>query len=387
MYPAWANLATLFAGRDSKFQEGVADARRRANTPVFWMLGRTQSGKTSVIRFLTGAPEAEIGNGFRACTKTSREYPFPNPEAPLLNFLDTRGIDEPGYDPAEDLAMFNDRAHVLVVTVKALDHAQENLLRNLAIIRKAKPGRPVLLLLTCLHEAYPQTQHPSPYPFGSSLYPEGIAVDLARSIALQQERFKPLVDDIIPIDLTKPEEGFTEPNYGGEALKQSILDHLPKAIRQTMLSLDEVTNEFRDESLRRAMPVILSYATLSAGAGAIPVPFVDMLLLPGIQAKMITDLATVYGQPISAERFWEIASSLGAGVLARQAAREAIKIIPGVGSAAGAALAFGMTFALGRAFCIYYRNVLQGHVPDTGTLKKIFEEELGKAGRFWKQGS
>ena len=109
-----------------------------------------------------------------------------------------------------------------------------------------------------------------------------------------------------------------------------------------------------------------------------------MFLLPGIQAKMIADLATVYGQPITAERFWEVASSLGAGVIARQAAREAIKFLPGIGSAAGAALAFGMTFALGRAFCIYYRAVCEGHVPDTGTLKQTFEAELSKATRFWK---
>lgn len=385
MYPAWANLANLFSGRDRKFQDGIADARTRAPTPVFWMLGRTQTGKTSVIRYLTGAETAEIGNGFRPCTKTSRYYPFPNEDAPLLKFLDTRGIDEPGYDPAEDLAQFNDQAHVLVVTVKVLDHAQENLLKNLEVIRKAKPTRPVLLLLTCLHEAYPQQQHVLPYPFTDTLYPTNIPTDLSRSIALQQERFKPFVDDIIPIDLTKSEEGFTEVNYGGDALKRSILDHLPKAIRQAMLALDMATSEFTDESLRRAMPVIVSYATLAAGAGAIPIPFVDLFLLPGIQAKMIGDLATVYGQPLSAERFWEIASSLGAGVLARQAAREAVKIIPGIGSAAGAALAFGMTFALGRAFCIYYRSVCEGQVPDTGKLKQIFEAELSKATKFWKQ--
>ena len=32
-----------------------------------------------------------------------------------MRFLDTRGMDEPGYDPAEDLARFNDQAHVLIV--------------------------------------------------------------------------------------------------------------------------------------------------------------------------------------------------------------------------------------------------------------------------------
>ena len=30
---------------------------------------------------------------------------FPNAEAPLLRFLDTRGVDEPSYDPAEDLGV------------------------------------------------------------------------------------------------------------------------------------------------------------------------------------------------------------------------------------------------------------------------------------------
>lgn len=384
MMQSWAKLANLFGGQDRQFQARLEDARKRAPVPVFWLFGRTQSGKSSIIKYLTGADDAEIGSGFRPCTRFSREYPFPTPDAPLLTFLDTRGLDEPGYDPQEDLDKFNSLAHVLVVTVKAMDHAQENVLRHLETIRAANPKRPVLLALTCLHEGYPQQQHPQPYPFGNTLYPEGVTQELLKSIALQHERFKPLVDDIVPIDLTKPEEGFTEPNFGGAELRASIMNHLPKAYRETLRTLDEATHEFRDAALRRAMPVIISYSTLAAGAGAIPVPFVDMLLLPGIQAKMVHELANLYGQPLTAERFWEIASSLGAGVLARQAAREAVKIIPGIGSAAGAALAAGMTYALGRAFCQYYQAIREGHIPDRDALKKLFETELARAGRFWK---
>ena len=381
---SWAKLATLFHGDDRRFQARLQDARRRAPAPVFWLFGRTQSGKTSIVKHLTGADDAEIGSGFRPCTRFSREYPFPTPDAPLLTFLDTRGLDEPGYDPAEDLRKFDDQAHVVVVTVKVTDHAQENVVRHLATVRAARPARPVILALTCLHEAYPQQQHPSPYPFGTTLYPEGLPQDLMRSIAAQHERFKPIVDDVVPIDLTRPEEGFTDPNFGGPELRASIHNHLPRAYRQTLLTLDSETHEFRDEALRRAMPTIISYSTLAAGAGAIPIPFVDLLLLPGIQAKMVSDLAELYGQPLTAERFWEIASSLGTGVLARQAAREAVKFIPGIGSAAGAALAGAMTFAMGRAFCQYYRVVRDGHVPDAGALKQLFEAELARAGRFWK---
>jgi uncharacterized protein (DUF697 family)/predicted GTPase len=383
MLQAWSRLARLFKADDPRFQARLDDARRRAPAPVFWLFGRTQSGKTSIIKYLTGADDAEVGSGFRPCTRFSRQYPFPNAEAPLLTFLDTRGLDEPGYDPAVDLDTFNEQAHVIVVTIKVTDHALENVEKHLRTIRNAKPGRPVILALTCLHEAYPQQQHPTPYPFKDTLYPEGVPQDLLRSIAALQERFKPLVDDIVPVDLTRPEEGYNEPHYGGPELRKSILDHLPKAYRQSLLALDEATHEFRDAARRRAMPLVISYSTLAAGAGAIPVPFVDLLLIPGIQAKMVHALADVYGQPMTTERFWEIASTLGTGVVARQAAREAAKFIPGVGAAAGAALAWGLTYALGRAFCQYFQSIREGHVPDPAQLKQLFEAEMGHANKFF----
>src|SRR5262245_49898807 len=219
MLQSWARLSNLFRGDDRHLRARLEDARRRAPAPVFWLIGRTQSGKTSIIKYLTGADDAEVGSGFRPCTRFSRQYPYPTDEAPVLTFLDTRGLDEPGYDPAEDIQTFHDQAHVVVVTVKVTDHAQENIERHLKAIRADKPGRPIILALTCLHEAYPQHQHPAPYPFKETLYPEGVAQDLIRSIAAQQERFKGLVDDIVPIDLTRPEEGYSDPDYGGAELR------------------------------------------------------------------------------------------------------------------------------------------------------------------------
>src|SRR5208282_377568 len=174
-------------------QERLAHLRQRVPVPLFWLLGKTQSGKTTLIKYLTGAEEAEIGQGFRPCTRFSRLYQFPTPEAPLLSFLDTRGIDEPGYDPREDLDRFNAEAHVVVVTVKALDHAQQNILTHLKTIRQAQPHRPVVLVLTCLHEAYPQQQHPEPYPYDGEPTSQNVPDDLARSLAEQRTRFEGLV--------------------------------------------------------------------------------------------------------------------------------------------------------------------------------------------------
>src|SRR5437764_8683635 len=103
--------------RAAQLQEEMDRLRKHEHVPVFWLFGKTQSGKTSIIKYLTGADAAEIGQGFRPCTRFSRLYEFPTAEAPLLTFLDTRGLDEPGYDPAEDLDRFNAQAHVVIVTV------------------------------------------------------------------------------------------------------------------------------------------------------------------------------------------------------------------------------------------------------------------------------
>src|SRR5437868_3021083 len=99
--------------RDAHFDEKLESLRKRTPVPVFWLFGKTQSGKTSIIKYLTGADNAEIGKGFQPCTRFSRLYQFPSAETPLLSFLDTRGLDEPGYDPTEDLARFNHETHLV----------------------------------------------------------------------------------------------------------------------------------------------------------------------------------------------------------------------------------------------------------------------------------
>jgi uncharacterized protein (DUF697 family)/predicted GTPase len=376
------------AGNDEQLHQKLEEIRLKTPVPVFWLYGKTQSGKTSLIKFLTGADEAEIGQGFKPCTRYSRLYQFPTPEAPLLTFLDTRGVDEPGYDPIEDLAQFNQQAHVVVITAKVMDHALETLLEHFRPIRDARTSRPVVLVLTCLHEAYPQQQHPQPYPFTTADLDKGaeaMPVDLRISLAEQRHRFRGLYDYLVPIDLTQPVEGYQDPNYGGERLREVLLEALPAGYRQTLLALDEATKELQDLFAARALPHILGYSSLAATAGAIPIPWVDMLLLPGIQTRMIYHLAKLYGQPLSGKRFLEMASTLGMGMAMRQAVREVMKFIPVVGSVAGAALAGAATFALGKAFCFYYAAVCQGHVPQAEDLKRYYQEQLNLAGRLWRK--
>ena len=353
----------------------IAEVRAKTPAPVFWLFGKTQSGKTSIIRYLTGAEDAAIGNGFRPCTKTSRIYPFPTDDAPVLTFLDTRGLDEPSYDPAEDLASFDGRAHLMIVTCRLRDFAHGGLKDALRKVRGANPRRPVVLALTCLHESYPQQQHPQPYF-------QAPAATLSL-IEKQKAEFAGLFDAVVPIDLTKPMEGFDDTEYGGAALKAKLVELLPAAYRETLLRLNGVNAQFKEIYLKRAIPVIIGYSTLAATAGAIPIPFVDLFVLPSIQVRMVKALADLSGSPGGGKRFLELSASIGIGLLAQQAIRQIAKFIPYVGSAVGAGLAYSSTYALGRAFIEYDQQAHAGHTPDAETIKKIYRDHMNKAEHKW----
>src|ERR1700683_2959134 len=107
----WNPLTLFYQDPPSRdeFLRKRSELLATAPIPCLWLLGKTGSGKTSIVRFLTGAADAEIGRGFRPQTQYSRLFNFPDDDVPILKFLDTRGLGEAGYDPAEDLAQFDSK--------------------------------------------------------------------------------------------------------------------------------------------------------------------------------------------------------------------------------------------------------------------------------------
>src|ERR1019366_9060988 len=65
----WGRVRQIFSPTmaEEEIREYLEKLRKEAPIPVFWMVGKTQSGKTSVILYLTGADRAEIGKGFQPC--------------------------------------------------------------------------------------------------------------------------------------------------------------------------------------------------------------------------------------------------------------------------------------------------------------------------------
>jgi uncharacterized protein (DUF697 family)/predicted GTPase len=395
---SWLGLGTL---TDEQFEQQRAELLKKTPVPVFWLFGKTGSGKSSIVRYLTGATRAEIGNGFRPQTKTSSQYDFPSNDQPIVRFLDTRGVGESGYDPAEDIAAFDAQTHVIVVVVRVMDHALAELIEPLKKVRVARPTRPVVLVLTCLHEAYPFEQHPEPDPFGSGrwsqvdgfgaeetqqggLPPSYLNSNLERSLVEQQQRFAGLVDRIVPVDLTKPEEGFAQPDYGGKRLEEALIELLPAACRQTLLHLDDVRKSLADLTARQAMPVILRYSSLAATAAATPLPWVDIPAVMGLQTRLIYVLAELYGQKMNVELLTKMAGAAAGGLALRFAVKAPLKLIPILGQTANAAMAFAYTFSLGKACCWYFTEVRNGHVPSPEDLNKVWGEQLEQATNVWR---
>jgi uncharacterized protein (DUF697 family) len=373
---AWRQFASPKVSA-AKLERCMEQIRRDLPVPVYWLLGKAQSGKTSLIRALTGNTRAEIGNGIRACTRTASEYPVPSADDCLLRFLDTRGLGEVDYDPAEDIALFRHQAHLLIVVMKALDHAQQPVMQALLQIHAARPQWPILVVQTALHEGYVarSDQHCVPYPYHETQFPPSVPQDLARSLTAQRLMFSQakIAARFVPVDFTLPEDGYEPADYGLDALWEAIEELLPMGLRGMLQQHRQFRKTLRDAHLRAAHPHILSYAVAAGAAATIPVPFVDIPLVMAIQAKMFHTIASIYHQEFDVEKIGEVLGALGVGYLGRLGGRELLKVIPAYGSAISAVYSGASTYALGLTLCAYFGRLRDGAQPDQAEFQRVYE--------------
>ena len=391
----WQNWSKRTPASSTDYEKEIEQLRQKVPIPSIWLFGKTGSGKSSIIKYLTGAESATIGEGYRPKTKTSRSFDFPDSDEPLLSFIDTRGLGEAAYDPQIDIEQFTSSTQLMVVVVKVGDHALQCILEPLRRIRRAFPHRPTLLVLTCLHEAtgtIDLSQGLDPFaaefrkPQEALLEAESptIPTVLQRLIDEKVSQFKGLYDVAIPIDLTQKIDGFADPDFGGPRLKQAILEYLPRAYRQALLTLNKFGGR---ESFRqkRSRWRVLSSSALAATAGAVPVPWVDVPVVLAIQAHLALKIAAIYEQEISPSDWAILSSAAGSRIVARMVIMETLKLIPFLGMAVGAASSFAFTYALGMSWDWYFANMRGGSVPSPDKLKEIFADQLKRGRLLWSE--
>lgn len=378
----WESLKdSIFTPKACGVDSKINEVKQRLPIPVFWLLGKTQAGKTSLVRALTASDAAEIGNGFQACTKRSQLYDFPSASHPILRFLDTRGLGETEYDPSDDLAWCAEQAHVLVVVMRALDMNQAEVVSAVFTIHKQHPEWPIIVVQTTLHEGYPapDCEHIHPYPYRQSPFPEQVPHALSQALLHQRDWFKSLPVQFVPVDFTLPEDGFETTEYGLDALWNIIETVLPAGVIGLLRGTGQ-HKELLDFYARKAHPHIIGYALLNIGMGAIPLAGLPLVL--AVQAKLFHSITSIYGLKMTGKLYTEFAALLGTSVGFGLFGRELLKLVPVYGWAMAGAGAGAMTYALGQVFCVYLHGVKRGALPDQEYLKQAYREAFSRARQY-----
>ncbi len=364
-----------------QFQQLLNTARPADTLPVIWLLGKTQAGKSSIVQALTGNPNVLIGNGFQPCTRTLAYFDYPS-AAPVVRFLDTRGLGEVAYDPTEDLRQCEMQAHLLLGVIRASDPNPQPIFAALREVRQRHPEWPLVIAQTTLHDLYPaECDHPQPYPFTEDSWPRTVPPDLGRALLLQREAagtFTGAAPHWVPVDFTLPEDGYQPADYGLTALWQVI----ETVYQQHLWAQLHGGDEMRDLYARTSHPHIVGYALAASALGA--VPLVDVVAVPTLQAKMLHSVAEIYRQPWDQRTIGEFLGLLGVGIglsyAARLAGRWLVKLVPGLGQTVGAvwsaSSSAAVTYALGKAAAVYFQRRLLGQTCEAETLRSVFNAQL-----------
>lgn len=102
----------------------------------------------------------------------------------------------------------------------------------------------------------------------------------------------------------------------------------------------------------------------AAGVSTSPIPFSDAALLIPIQTTMITALYKVYGQNISEGLIKGAVQATTMSTLGKSAAGNLMKLIPGVGTLAGAAINAGVAVSFTEALGFGVANALENDTED-----------------------
>ena len=113
-----------------------------------------------------------------------------------------------------------------------------------------------------------------------------------------------------------------------------------------------------------ATEVIKTHTLYSAGAGLIPMPFVDFAAITAIQVKMLRDVSAIYEIPFESERARSIVAALIGGLagtsLGYGLGRTLLKAVPVFGPVLGgfsmSAMGGAVTWAVGRVFMQHFAS-------------------------------
>jgi uncharacterized protein (DUF697 family) len=144
-----------------------------------------------------------------------------------------------------------------------------------------------------------------------------------------------------------------------------------------------------------AAKLVDRFAIWSGVAGLIPLPFVDILAVGGLQVQMLRRLSQIYNVQFSENRGKALIASLAGTMIpvtSGMGAASALKGVPLLGMMASAfvmpVLSAGATYAIGKAFVQHFESggtLLDFNPPDYKEFikaqKEMWDSRTGRSGR------
>jgi uncharacterized protein (DUF697 family)/predicted GTPase len=386
--PTTEDVVGWFSLDEKRLADILQQVRSSLPTTEAIVVGKPQSGKSSIVRAITGVSSDIIGQGYRPHTRHTERYSFPDAELPLLIFTDTVGLGDGQNETSEVVQELlgtveggKSQAKVMILTVKINDFATDTLRSIAQSIRSRHPEIPCLLAVTCLHEAYPDVQmdHPA--------YPPEIA-EVDRAFAQIRQDFAGLFDRAILVDFTLEEDGYTEVFYGLDRLMEDLSALLPKAEAKAMQQLlsdrdtEQIGNIYRTTARRYIAP----FAIMAGALAAVPLPLATMPVLTAVQVSMVGLLGRLYGQQLTPSQAGGVVSAIAGGFIAQAIGRELVKFIPGFGAVIAASWATAYTVSLGEAAVVYFGDLMGGKKPDGDRIQDVMQDQFQAAQNQLKAG-
>jgi len=135
----------------------------------------------------------------------------------------------------------------------------------------------------------------------------------------------------------------------------------------------------------RADKVINNHVLVSMGAGAIPIPLVDVAAVTAIQLDMIRELSYIYDTDFSESIGKNLITAVAGGTIAKVGA-SLMKTIPVVGTILGGVgmvvLSGASTYAMGQVIISHLRTGGMFSNFDFDWAKKMYKDEFEKGKKY-----
>ena len=198
----------------------------------------------------------------------------------------------------------------------------------------------------------------------------------------------PVKDICIVLAQTYDDEEITVEAYGIENLLEVTLNLLPDSAQDAWINAQS-SIELKKQ---KAMQVVKETVAMSFGAGFIPVPVADIIMLIPTEIAMMTRITNIYGLKITRDKMRRIlfiifgaAGAASAGIFF---AKGLLKFVPGLnvtlGGAINGAAAASMTLAFGRTYIFIMEKLLTGEMSEDDLetadgrkkIQKVMRDEM-----------